>query len=414
MARPANPLFLIRSFKPLVATCLLLSLVGPWLPAQAAGWPQAGYDAAGSSFNPDEALLNAQNVISLRPTWSRKLDPSKLVSADNQAFVTLTVVETTGTYRRQLARLNVSNGKTQWQVDAPDSYASPAILNDLVVVAGEASGTYDGQAVAFDRSTGAVRWTYTLPESLTQPSSFLAPVVQANRVYLLSRGGEAVVLDAVSGTPLWRRRVDNAAYNYPRGMSVADGRVFVTDYERGLITLDAADGHELWRYALPPLYNAESRPLAVAGSVLFNDHGGRVHALNASNGEVRWVTTTPFRKAAGGAEALASDGQRVYALNGVSYQLLSALDLANGAILWTVNPGTFAKDLTVANNVLYFIGSTLNAVDPATGGFIPVPLLKSANAAASHLTLADGQLFTESLLRNGKLVVQAWGLPTAP
>ena len=185
-------------------------------------------------------------------------------------------------------------------------------------------------------------------------------------------------------------------------MAVA-GEVMLLGTNDGLQALAAADGHDLWRYDLANFRLASTRPMVVGQTALLFDLDGRLHALDAATGQLRWMVQTPPGDMARSMAPMASDGQRVFVLTGVVRPALSAIDLATGSTLWTLRPGGWSHSLVASNGVLYLATSRhVLAFDTATGAALPIASLKSMRWG--ELSLADGHL----LISGGP--VRAFGL----
>ncbi|TDM08471.1 MAG: hypothetical protein C4K60_03220 [Ideonella sp. MAG2] len=416
-----------RVFKHLSTACLATVLAWSTQVAMAAdaGWPQARNDAGGTSFNAGETSLSALNLANIQIHWAtRVVYYANVVSADGQAFATIEDRDIDSNPLDRLVRLDPTNGATVWKVPSPYAgTASPAIVNDLVIVAGNnPDDSFDGLVTAFDRATGAVRWSYTVP-AWFGTSTLHTPLVSGGRVYLLSYQGEILVLDAVTGGLIWNRRTESD-YSYTGiALAVAGGKVFLTDSRKGLIARDAADGQEIWRFEPSPSKVIASQPMAVGDSVLFMDRTSRVYSLNALTGQVRWISRLPqadsgsfcFPSGDNSFSNLASDGSRVFALclnSLTNTQKLSAFELVSGALLWKASVGEGNRNLAVANGVVYVKGKRLRAMVAATGAAIAMPKIRDEFYSSAQMILADGRLlFTTSA--PGNTFLQAWGLPPA-
>src|SRR4051794_34056169 len=87
----------------------------------------------------------------------------------------------------------------------------------------------------------------------------------------------------------WRRRMGRLAASAP---GYADGRIYVTILKRGgskngrVAALRARDGKVKWAKSLPS--RSESSPLGIGGRVYFGSEDGTVYALRASDGRLVW------------------------------------------------------------------------------------------------------------------------------
>ena len=135
------------------------------------------------------------------------------------------------------------------------------------------------------------------------------------------------------------------------GPAVANGRVFITDYERNRATervfcLDAEDGHVLWKYPYPARYDISypngprATPLVDNDRVYTLGAVGNLICLKTNSGTLVWKkdftkdfgTTMPTW---GTAAAPLIDGDQLIALvGGKNNSLVVSLDKRTGRELW--------------------------------------------------------------------------------
>ncbi|MFZ5549583.1 MAG: PQQ-binding-like beta-propeller repeat protein [Pseudomonadota bacterium] len=389
-----------------VAASLLALVAAPTLAADA--WSQQGGNAGATSHNADQSVLGPGNLAELTERWARDLDvwnqATEVAIADGQVYVTRRLADPDTTIRTQLLRLDLATGATIWKANAPDSFATPLLTSDLVIVAGNGgdSGATATPVQAFERSTGKRRWQHRLAGAY---NTLTSPHLMDGVVYLAASEGEVMALDAGTGAVLWKRKVDLGCCGV-NAMAVGGGVVVVAEFY-GLVALDPADGHERWRYLMPAGQLLVKRPLVVGDTALAFDGIGNVHAIDAATGSLRWERPTPRGDLAVATDALASDGLRVYALNGAGRATLSALDLATGDTLWSTRAGAASHDLVVSNGVLYMANERrILAFDPATGASLPIAEIKPTTRWGD-LAIAQGHL----VMSGGP--VRAFGLPAA-
>ncbi|NIA25021.1 MAG: PQQ-binding-like beta-propeller repeat protein [Gammaproteobacteria bacterium] len=131
----------------------------------------------------------------------------------------------------------------------------------------------------------------------------------------------AVVLDALTGAPLWQAlRHGNDRW------ILADNSVVVADWDSGLlIRFDPASGEEVWKYKADGELSADP---AFDGERLFVNVGGTVRAIDVNTGEELWnyVTVGDF-----GSNPVVLDGLLFHpAFQG----RVSRLDPETGEALW--------------------------------------------------------------------------------
>lgn len=362
-------------------------------------WVQAngimfGFDAQHSGFNPYERLLNTGNVSHLTLAWTS--DPlgrnffSSPVVSNGVVYVT--------TSTNQVFAIDVTTGHVRWSssasplasVSASGNFSTPAVVNGIVYVC-----LQDRHLYAFDALSGQLRWTTSGDEG----ELFSSPIVADGVVYITGGGG-VDAFDAITGRHLWA----SATTEYlAQPVAVAHGMVYVGISDSSPSTgrvaaLDARNGKVRW---ISDLIRGEgidtnSSPTVENGLVYIGAGNGGIAAFDANTGHVLWVT--PATKA--------STGSSPEVANGVVYiteDKVYAFNARTGAALWSSPPvGAYNDDSpTIANGVLYvgsaatngtYIGSVY-ALDAATGKVL----------WASPPT--SGQIFTTPAVANGVVYI---------
>jgi len=155
------------------------------------------------------------------------------------------------------------------------------------------------QALRVSPQGASLAWTFQMPHEVLGTPSVLTEPQEAPVVFLGSKFGDLIALDARTGRQRWRRMtgnwVDNSAC-----CGVVDDRpmVFVGSNDYSLYALGADDGSLIWRrplggevYSAPCLFTHQGRPL-VAAACLDN----RLYVVDAGTGqiEVAFYTGAPL------------------------------------------------------------------------------------------------------------------------
>jgi outer membrane protein assembly factor BamB len=281
-------------------------------------------------------------------------------------------------------------------------------------------GSDDDSVFALKASTGALVWSYKTGDFIES-----APAVADGVVYIGSADSYEYALDALSGALLWKSEIgiythDTTVVNgvvYVGGYAldartgtrlwfsfdtdnapaVVDGVVYETGH-RLVEAVDAATGTPIWTYTRAD--PQDSSPAVVDGAVYITD--GRLTALNASNGRVRWQTAGGFQASPSVASGV------VYVAMAYGSAALSAKD---GSVLWTRTLGDRAfLSPSVANDVVY-IGSwnkTFYALDAGNGDILwshvtggPVGFSPAVANGYVYVGSLDHDLYAFHLPRNG-------------
>lgn len=181
-------------------------------------------------------------------------------------------------------------GRPAWNSTAvAASYSSPAVVNGTVFVA-----DYRGTVYALNATTGAERWSRALSGRTST-----TPAVRDGTVYLGDRRGRFYALSAETGETRWTRRVGSGFRSSP---AVWNGTVYVGSSDRRVYALDATTGAGAWNTTLGevkwdpgearPDSGIFSSPTVADGTVYVGSNDGRVYALAAADGTVRWTVST--------------------------------------------------------------------------------------------------------------------------
>ena len=172
------------------------------------------------------------------------------------------------------------------------------------------------------------------------------------------------------------------------GAAVADGRVFVFDYDQqkradALRCLSLADGAEIWRFSYPlqvKRNHGMSRTVPAVADGVVVGLGPKCHviACDAATGKLLWAIDLPAEYGTKVPEWYAgqcpriADGRVLLAPGGPD-ALLMAVELKTGEVLWkTPNPRHWG--MTHASVAVMAAEGRWTGVYPATGGVVGVDL----------------------------------------
>jgi outer membrane protein assembly factor BamB len=220
---------------------------------------------------------------------------------------------------------------TLWQANIGNSQQSifgPAVAGDSVYAAAS-----DGAITRLDAASGKQSWRISAGERLTGGVGAGDGLVAVG-----SSRGEVLAFDS-SGTALWKARVSSEVLAAPQ---VAQGVVVVRSADGRIFGLDAKDGKRKWYYqrSTPALTVRSPVGISISEGVVYAGFaGGKLVAINLSNGAVRWEATVALPRGTTELERVtdviglpAVEGREVCA---VAYQgRIGCFDLANGQALW--------------------------------------------------------------------------------
>ena len=190
--------------------------------------------------------------------------------------------------------INKTTGQLQWSYDIrrdgnqQSFHGDPLVTNDLILIGTDKSCDPNGvgHVYAFERDTGKVRWKYrstSVPTDILQVNSnvyfgsfqdtwssvdlrtgslnwsfstgadnkechwIMAPVADANRLFIAGLDGVIYSLDASSGRVVWKRKLAAAPST---GLALTDKTIYVGTTDQHIYRLDAETGTVISELAL--------------------------------------------------------------------------------------------------------------------------------------------------------------------
>jgi outer membrane protein assembly factor BamB len=204
----------------------------------------------------------------------------------------------------------------------------PAVAGDNVYVS--AAG---GTVTALEGATGRTLWQGKADVDLTS-----GPGSDGTLTAVAGEKGAVVAFDE-KGAQKWKIAVNGEVLTAPL---VGQGLVVVRTTDGRIMGLDAANGERKWIYQRSPsaLNLRSSLPMVFAGdNIILGFAGGKLGALAASNGALRWEAAVSYPHGVSEIERLndvtgapSIDGQQVCA---ASFQgRVACFDLNTGAPRW--------------------------------------------------------------------------------
>jgi outer membrane protein assembly factor BamB len=256
--------------------------------------------------------------------------------------------------------LDARTGRLRWNVRSSTTAGYQAYGVPHVGSGGGAAYLAHGNTVrAVDATSGTERWRHRVAGNFA-----VSPTVDGARI-LVSDGTGVDALDAATGRLLWRHPADD---DNVTELAVADGAVFLAVNGRGVVALDASTGAVRWQAAVGAGGVDPQRPVVVDGVVVVRGRDELLHAFDAATGAPRW--DRPDRTNGGGsvATAPATAGGLVY--GGSGNGRVYAIEARTGDVRWTYVPprGLGAVDVLAAAGGTVFAASSrgeVSALDPA-------------------------------------------------
>jgi len=283
--------------------------------------------------------------------------------------------------------LELGSGHERWKADlGVKGSVSSLVVGDLVIAA-DGGGTIHALAVSNGKSAWTVRTDGPMP----------SPAAVGDRIFAATQNGSVYALDALSGRILWQRGVEGATSG---AVAAAGGAIYLA-LGREIVAVSASDGSILWRAAVATDGHAGTpvvaggRVFAAVGLDADDSAAHAVVSLDAATGKLLWRYADPG-KAAISTPAVAGDRAFVAQIpNPGGDRLLVALDVASGAIHWSV---ARSFDIEVSPAV---VGNTVFIV----GNDGPVEAIDATNRVPLWSVPVEGVPSSLPLVVDGYLVV---------
>jgi len=226
-----------------------------------------------------------------------------------------------------IVAVTAEDGQEAWRTSVP-----AAVLAGLtaVAVAGEAEGTVyaasrDGVVAALDLATGEERWTYEAGTAVEGTPAVAEDLVIVVAQSTTARTATVHAVDADTGRKAWTRAGLTASAS---AVAVAGGQAFVGTGDGRVRALDAATGDLRWETRVRYSFSPESVP-AVTDDLYVGDLFGHLYRLDPSDGAERWVFRVPGDLLRGTSVPVDR-----WVVAGDASGQVSAIDARSGHLVW--------------------------------------------------------------------------------
>jgi outer membrane protein assembly factor BamB len=294
-------------------------------------WPGFAGNSHHTSSNQYENVLTPRSAATLTQLWNTP-DPAGSVPTFGPAIVNgLVYAADDNGQPSSLRAYDAATGRVVWATDVTDGGDStPAVQSGLVVLEGTDS------LAAYDASTGALRWV-----ARGVPGGTGSVTVVSRTVYV-GTGAGVFAVDLASGAVLWGFVGGSTPF---LSAAFADGRLFAASHGGMVYAIDPTNGQVLWTVNIGTNRGINASPVVGAGALYVGDDSFAVHALDSADGRQLWSAP----QVGNGGMALDIASRTLYTIgNG-----LHAINVANGAILWTQAGVPGDQTPAVADGVVY-------------------------------------------------------------
>ena len=258
-----------------------------------------------------------------------------------------------------------SNAVRSWQASvgsAGEFTFTPSVVGDVSFVASR-----DGAVAKLDKDGNTV-WKVSVDGMLSGGVGS-----DGKRVVVGTPKGEVVTLDATDGHPLWRAQMSAEILSQP---ALVGDLVIVRSGDSRINGFDAQTGKRRWLYqrSTPALVLRSNVGVQVDGNAtLAGFPGGKLVAINNQNGVALWEGTVTQPKGATELERIADVTSRPTVNGGTvcsaTYQgRVSCFDRVNGNVLWSRDmSSSVGMDIDAKNVYVSDDSGAVHALDRSTG-----------------------------------------------
>lgn len=212
--------------------------------------------------------------------WKSKLS-SEILSAPKY-FDGVVIVRTGDSH---IYGINANDGSRKWVYDRTSPALTLRSSAGLVVDGGAVyAGFGGGKLIAIRADNGKMLWEASVaqPKGVTEIERIAditsLPVVDGPLIYAVAYQGRIAAVDRVSGRVVWNRDISSLS-----GLSVEDGRIFVSHAAGSVYALDYTTGKTFWRQAA--FKNRQlTVPVPMGNLTAVGDLEGYVHFLSRDDG----------------------------------------------------------------------------------------------------------------------------------
>ncbi len=315
-----------------------------------------------------------------------------------------------------------------WRAQVGAGMSSAVVADGRLFTQGN-DGNGNDEVFALDTATGAELWRHTFPCKSTAHEMPIVPngpgatpTVQGRHVFVLSREGDLIALEANTGAVAWRKNLvtdlggKRPVYGFSQSPLIDGGRIFLdvgaaAEQSGSTVALDAATGELAWRagtgeagYSAARVFIRDERRYVA----MFK--GEALDVFDPADGRVLWSHRTTARDFTNAATP-AFVGHRILVSNTSADQSAALLDWEAGATS-NVHPVWQHKQFALLFNSAILLDGHLFAfnekrrghheftcVDAATGDTKWV----SETVPTSTFILADGNWIF--LTRDGEVLL---------
>ena len=312
--------------------------------------------------------------------------------------------------------VSLSTGKELWR----DEVAAPYTVNPAAqahgkgpkstpAIAGGRVFTFSigGVLSALNLSTGKVLWRTPAPAALPQYGTAMSPIVDGPLVIAHIGGhnnGALTAFDAATGAVRWKWTGDGPAYASPVIATIGGTRQLITQTQKSVVGINAANGALLWQTPFNTAFNQNSvTPIVRGDLVIYSGLDLGVIAARIARQGTSWAATQVWKndQVPMYMSSPVTDRTTLYGLSHRRSGQFFAIDLATGKTLWTTQGREGENASLIAAGTALLLSTTnaeLIVARPGRAKFEELKRYTVANSAMwAHPALAPGALLVKDV-----------------
>lgn len=267
-----------------------------------------------------------------------------------------------------------------------------------------------GVLTAYDVGTGQVRWRKAFADQFPHASptfgAAMSPAVDQGVVFAHVGGdgkGALAAFDAVTGKVRWTWDQDGPGYASPVVATFSGTRQVITQTQRSIVSVSAADGKRLWSLPFTTDYEQNSvTPLVFRDTLIFSGLDRGTFALRPVNRGGAWSIVRAWQNddVSMYMSSPVLAGDRVVGFSHKTKGAFFAVDATTGRTLWIGDGRQGDNAALVSAGALVFLltnDAQLTVGKPVTSGIEPVRRYDVADSQtwAHPVVLNDGFLIKD-------------------
>jgi outer membrane protein assembly factor BamB len=318
---------------------------------------------------------------------------------------------------REITRaVSLATGKEMWRTDyqapytmnpaarahGPGPKSTPVVANGRVFTFG-----ISGILSALDLPTGKPLWRTPQPPAPPEFGTAMSPIVDgANVIAHLGGAGNGALtaLDAATGTVRWRWTGDGPAYSSPVIATIGGVRHVITQSQKAVVGVNAADGSLLWQIPFSTSYDQNSVTPVIAGDlVIYSGLENGTTAVRLTRSGAKWTAAQAWKneQVSMYMSSPVVIGTALYGLSHRNRGQFFAIDLASGKTLWTTAGREGENASLIAAGSLLLLSTTnaeLIVARPNTAKFEEIKRYTIADAALwAHPAFAGNLILVKDI-----------------